>query len=488
MIRRLRSLLSLVLVGLSLLLLAAPARAADEGAGEGPSYVLERIAVRGNAKTLREVIVREVRIRPGEPFSADDPRLERARYRLLTSGLFHEVEFSLERGSRRGLAVLVIEVKERNTIVVQDIVIGFSEITPYVSADVAERSVMGSGVQVSAAAVVAKDQWGYRVRFADYRFLNSDFSLNLEGIYAHARDYFGHDKICFENSCNGALEGATPNYADYATMRYDRAGVRLGTGYTMLGYNHFYVDYRIEEISADVPSSGSHVSFGRRQPIVFGHLLPGHSALSSIILGILRDTRDSLVLSSSGHRTAFEVELSNEVIGSGYDFSKFTLAHDTYFALGRGHSIKLSLFLGLIMGEAPFFNQFFVGDFSAFVPSRVLEMNFSHLQPNLLDTAIVEMRYEDMAFSLGVEYAIPFYRGQRIVYGVNGFIGLGAFALASADYLRSDPKGYKNGEVVPVDLTADIGIRIDTEVGRFTISLANLFRLIPVIGREAAKP
>ncbi len=68
--------------------------------------------ISGNAKTLRQVIIREVQVKPGEVFSAGDPRLEHARYRLLALGLFHKVEFSLKRGSRRGWAILQIAVKE----------------------------------------------------------------------------------------------------------------------------------------------------------------------------------------------------------------------------------------------------------------------------------------------------------------------------------------------------------------------------------------
>ncbi|MCP4680281.1 MAG: BamA/TamA family outer membrane protein, partial [Deltaproteobacteria bacterium] len=270
-------------------------------------------------------------------------------------------------------------------------------------------------------------------------------------------------------------------------MKYNRAGLRFGTGYNLLGDNFISIDYRFEVLEADVPAAGSHVSFGERQPIVFGHLLPGHSILSSLIFGVVRDTRDSFYLASEGSRTAFAVELATEIIGSNYDFSKFTLAHDVYFPFGRGHSIKLALFGGLIMGDAPFFDQFFVGDFSSFVPSRVLEMNFSHLQPNLLETSIAEMRYEDLSISIGIQYSLPFYRGHRFFYGVNGFIGLGMFFLSSREYMKMDPKGYEGYQVVPMDLTANLGIKVDTEVGLFVFSLANLFRLIPSVGEAAAE-
>jgi hypothetical protein len=376
--------------------------------------------------------------------------------------------------------ILVVSVKERNTIVIRDFVIGLSEITPYGSLGVADRSFLGSGVRAGASAVVSKEQWGYRLELADDHFLNSDFGIHVQGLFVHARDFFGHSNIQVSTS-----EGEESK--PYAVMYYDRAGITLGGGYNLLRDYFFSVDYRLEAIRADVPAAGSHYSFGERRPIEFGHLLPGPSTVSSLILGISRDTRNHPLLPSEGAFTDLSVELATEVFGSDYEFSKLSLAHDTYFPLGRGHSIRVGVFAGLIMGEAPFFDQFFVGDFSAFIPSRVLGLNFAHLHPNLLGTSVQEMRYEDLAGSINVEYSIPFYRGHGFFYGINGFVGVGLFAIASGDDLRTDPQGYQGYEVVPMDLTADIGIKVDTSIGIVVLSLGNLFRLIPYVGDEAAE-
>jgi outer membrane protein assembly factor BamA len=454
---------------------------ADPAEGpSGPRYALEKIVIRGNNKTLRAVILRLVEIEPGAVFPADDPRLEAARYRLLATGWFYDVQLSLKRGDRRGWVVLVIDVKERNTIVIRDFVIGLSEITPYGSLGVADRSFLGSGVRAAASAVVSKEQWGYRLELADDHFLNSDFGIHVQGQFAHARDFFGHSSIRVSTS-----EGEESK--PYAVMYYDRAGIILGSGYNLLVDYFFTLDYRFETIRADVPAAGSHHSFGERRPIEFGHLLPGPSYVSSLILGLSRDTRDHPLLPSEGAFTELAVELSTEVLGSDYEFSKFSLTHDTHFPLGRRHSIRLGLFAGFIMGDAPFFDQFFVGDFSAFIPSRVLGLNFAHLHPSLLDTSVQEMRYEDLAGSINLEYSIPFYRGHGFFYGVNGFVGVGLFAIASREDLRTDPQGYQGYEVVPMDLTADLGIKVDTEIGVLVLSLGNLFRLIPRVGKEAAE-
>lgn len=462
----------------------------SEPSQKGPHYVLEKIVVKGNTKTLRQVIRRYIDLSVGDIFSADDERLQDARYRLLASGFFNDVQLTLARGSQRGQAILNVTVVERNTLVIQDVVLGFSEITPfYGSLDIAQRSLFGTGIEVSGAGVFSVDkQIGYRLRLLDHHFMGSDFSFHVEGVFAKARDFFGKDRVCVEgsNEAEEREDGQSCEANDYqkgvsyAVMNYRRAGGRLGTGYSLVGDLYFSLDYRFEFIAADVPRAGYHRSFGEYRPIEFGHLLFGHSALSSILFGIVRDTRDSITLPSKGQRTAFEVELSSGALGSDYDFAKFTLSHDVHFRLGRRHSLKLGLFAGFITGSSPFFNQFFVGDFSAFVPSRVLEMNFTHLQPNLLKkTMIGEMRYEDIAASINLEYSLPFYRGNGVVCGVNGFASLGIYFLTSKELLKYKPKGYSGAQLIPMDLTADIGIKVDTQIGMFVVSLANLLLLIP---------
>ena len=464
-----------------------------------PRYMLERIDIHGNRKTLRQVILRYIDLSPGEYFNASDPRIPQARYRLLASGLFHDVQLSLSKGSTRGRVILMVTVSERNTIVVQDVVFGFSDISKfYGSFDVAERSFLGTNIKLSAAGVFSADgQWGYRLRLQDDHFLNTPFGFRVEGLFADARDFFGADNVCVEASneaeaesggCAGSDEfGALyQKKVKYAVLNYKRAGVRIGTGYSFLKDNYFTVDYRAEVISADVPKAGYHLSFGEYRPIEFGHLLWGNSFLSTLILGLSRDTRDNPVLTTEGARTAFEVELSSELIGSDYEFAKFTLSHNMYFPVFKRHAVGIGLFGGLIMGDSPFYNQFFVGDFSSFIPSRLLEVNFSQLQSNLLGKTIMrEMRYEDIAAAVNVEYVLPFYRGHGVVYGVNGFVSVGLFFLASKEHLKVDPPGYSGAQLVPVDLTANIGIKVDTRVGLFGVSLANLLRLIP--GQGAAE-
>ena len=75
-----------------------PVTEAEPGAGTeaaarsaSPSYVLERIDIRGNT-TSASAIRHFVPIEPGEPFEVDDPSIERIRFRLMGTGWFEDVK------------------------------------------------------------------------------------------------------------------------------------------------------------------------------------------------------------------------------------------------------------------------------------------------------------------------------------------------------------------------------------------------------------
>ena len=87
-------------------------------------YVLEGIELRGNVRTAGRVILRYVKFRAGDLLDVANPEVELTRYRLLGTGFFSKVDLSLRKGSRRGAAVLVVEVVERNTLIVENLSAG----------------------------------------------------------------------------------------------------------------------------------------------------------------------------------------------------------------------------------------------------------------------------------------------------------------------------------------------------------------------------
>src|SRR5882724_13091190 len=64
-------------------------------------YTLEGVEVRGNTRTRAHVVLRYVPFKQGDVFDVDDPEVELSRYRLLGTGFFRDVQFSLRKGSSR---------------------------------------------------------------------------------------------------------------------------------------------------------------------------------------------------------------------------------------------------------------------------------------------------------------------------------------------------------------------------------------------------
>jgi hypothetical protein len=149
--------------------------------------------------------------------------------------------------------------------------------------------------------------------------------------------------------------------------------------------------------------------------------------------------------------------------------------------------LRLELFGGAIAGNAPFFEQYYVGDFSDFLPDRVLGVNFDRRPPkNFLGTEIVEVRYGKYAFKLGTEYRIPLYRGHHSVYGIDLFGSLGVYGVAGDRDLTSPPRAYSGLATIPIDVTANAGFRMDTSAGGFVFAFSNILGFLPVRGEEPA--
>jgi outer membrane protein insertion porin family len=123
-------------------------------------YALEGIELRGNVRTAARVVLRYVRFRAGDLLDVDDPEVELTRYRLLGTGFFASVQLSLRKGSRRGAAILVIDVVERNTFIVQNLWAGIAAdedtagnarpLSAYLGLQVAETNLAGLGMTLGA--------------------------------------------------------------------------------------------------------------------------------------------------------------------------------------------------------------------------------------------------------------------------------------------------------------------------------------------------
>lgn len=454
-------------------------------------YTLEAIEVHGNVRTLSRVVLRYVPFRPGDVFDVDDPEVELTRYRLLGTGFFKDVQFSLRKGSRRGLVVLAIEVVERNTIIVNDVWLGVSAdadteghvrpLTAYGGFDVAETNLFGTGITLGSALGLGQDQLALRLRFFDPAFFGRGFMTSGTLLFNDARDFFGNAGVLYADP-----EQASPP-PEYAVVRYQRLGGSLGVGKDLSVAAQAWLYYRFEAIDASYPLAASHRRGSRVEPIDFA-VIRGRSVLSALRATLQLDTRDHPFLPTRGWFATATSEIAVAPLGSDYDYQRLELAASHWWRLPwKSHVLRLELFAGAITGFAPFFEQYYVGDFSDFLPVRFLGVNHDRRPPpNFLGTQIVEVRYGTYAAKLNLEYRVPLYRGERSVFGIDFFTSAGAYAVASAREFQSPPPDYSGLALLPVDLTANLGFRVDTKAGGFVFAFSNILGFVPVRGEGPA--
>ena len=446
-------------------------------------YVLDAIQVSGNVRTQRRVILALLPFRPGDRLDVQDTRLRNARFRLLGTGFFHDVSLSLRRGRARGRAVLVVTVRERSTVRVNDVWLGVSAdaevdgrarpLTAYGGLDVAETNLLGTGISLGGAAAVADRQLALRTRVLDPALLGSSFAVYGELLYAAARDFFGQRDVQL-----AAPSGSIP--VDYAVVSYKRFGGVLGAGHELGSpRSRLFAELHLESLAADLPRGATHVRGGQVVPLSYG-LEPGASVYSSLRASYVYDARDRPMLATRGARIGVSAEGSPKLI-SDYAFAKLQARAEYNFPVWGEHVLRLEAFAGAIVGDAPLFLRYYIGDFSDLLPDRVLELNVDRRPaPNVFGTAIREVRYGVYAGRVQAEYRVPLFRGRRSVYGVDAFASLGLYAVADRQDVTRPAAGYRGLAKVPADMTFNLGMRADTALGAMTLGISTLIGFLPL--------
>ena len=458
---------------------------ADAESQEHLRYTLERIEVRGNTRTLARVILRYLKFKPGDIIDVDDPELTLTRYRVLGTGFFRDVQFALRKGSRRGQVVLVVEVTERNTIVLNDFGMGLSldadnngnkRLNAYGGADIAETNVAGSGITLGAAAAVALEQTAIRVRFLLPSFLGSSWMVSGTILHNKARDFFGTTSHVDWITNSGASELNASN----AVVNYTRFGGNLAFGRDLSTSTQFWLSYRLETIDAKLPISASEDRGQGVVPITID-LRRDRSVLSTVRATFQLDTRDHPFLPTRGWYATAGAELALQPFGSDYGYNRFDVAASYWWQVrGLSHVLRLQMFAGAETGDVPFFEQYYYGDFTDFRAPRMFGLNFERRPPpNVFGTIIKDQRYGQYAAKLGLEYRIPLFRGSRSIYGIDLFLSAGLWGLINRRDLEKVPLQYTGLSRFPIDLTGNFGFRMDTSAGGITFAFSNILGFMP---------
>jgi outer membrane protein insertion porin family len=445
----------------------SPDDAAFPDANFGPLYVIEEVRVTGNRKTKTSLIVGELAVlglAPGASVDASDARVETARYRLLSLGYFLDVHLSVTRGSKRGAVVLVVEVEERGTLVINELFPATSEATLFWGgADLSETNFLGRGINLGAGFVLstkpvvpdAHAGLGLRLHVGVPPLGGPNgVGLSVTGLYNDGSEFY---------RTSGADDDPDPGR--FVATRVRRAGGVLTAG-KMFPHNlHATASFRGEAVSATLPPLHKQTLPDGTQPTIDFMIQGGMSRVGTVGAGLDYDTRSDPVLPRSGMRLALSVEAGTSLLGSSYDYVKAVFDSSFYVKMPHG-ALGFHLFAGALSGDAPYFDRFFVGDLDLLLPRRALGINFStQPAPSFLGSSIAGQRYDNYAGRLLIEYAIPIWRHRGLVYGGDAFVAAGLLGMADDEDMLTS---------LPIGLTGDLGLRLDTYVGVFTVSIANV--------------
>jgi outer membrane protein insertion porin family len=415
-------------------------KAAEEGADFGPLVTVEDILVRGNSWTAERLIRRALLVREGDTLRAGDPRFRVSRFRVLALGYFSDVALRLERGSARGNVVIIVDVLERGTFTISRIFLGNSEATPvWLGLDVGDANFFGSGIAVSGAVVWAdaaeiggaEAQLATRLRLADPSLFGTPFGLHATFLYNDASEPV---------RVTGDVDDGAPE--NFTAVRYERIGGIAGASWDFTRRLRLTADARVERVRfEDIPAL----------------------TLTTLTVAADHDTRADPVLTYGGTRATLVVE--GGAPPGDYEYVRFLARVSRWISVRDGHVVSGHLTGGWIVGDAPHFEQFYVGDWNRLITPRALDLVVStRPSRNFLGTDINESPYSDMAASIDVEYAYRLFRKKKLIYGGDLFVGAGVFGFG----------------LDAVDLTFDLGLRLDTEIGVFELSLGNGVGRIPL--------
>ncbi|MCB2082279.1 MAG: outer membrane protein assembly factor BamA [Rickettsiales bacterium] len=299
---------------------------------EGPRVYVEEINIKGNVRTLDEVVRREFRLEEGDPYNAD--QLRRSRQRINNLDFFQKVDIATRQGSAPDRVIIDVDVEEKSTgeltfgagFSTSDGALGDISLT--------ERNLLGKGQFLKLNLTISTIRQEIDLSFTEPYFMGKNVAV-------------GFDVFSTKQNNNSSL----------SRRSYDLESIGGGVhaSYPLTEHLTHTVSYslRSDDIT-DVDSTAS--LFVRKQA--------GKSATSMVGHNLIYDKRDSSVDPTSGHY----LRLNQDVAGLGGDVNFFRneiLGSYYYPVFSKDWVLRLSGRGGHILGlngdDVPINHRFFVG-------------------------------------------------------------------------------------------------------------------------------
>ena len=315
--------------------------------------IIEDFRVKGNTKTKDKVILRELKLKKGEPFNSKLAR--RSMQRIFNLGFFEDVNIKLNPGQFPNTVSVEVTVVEQSTGNF-GIGAGYSSADGFIGmVSIGDKNFRGTGDSINARWEFGADSetdrnfeidyvkpWidnkETKASFTFYRMTNEyiDYDRNADEIARYYKKRTGEEIGFSRVTDNEFITNSVllKNRDDKYVKRVD-------------GYNtHQYYEGVDDGVSygSDVAAERQKKNFGTTRSVTFGRVL---------------DTRDNVYEPKGGKRNAYSVEIAN--FGGDFHFQKYQADYRYYYRSGKNNVWAFNWTAGYANGDMPLSQRFAVG-------------------------------------------------------------------------------------------------------------------------------
>ena len=315
--------------------------------------IVEDFKVKGNVKTKDKVILREIRLKKGEPFNSTLAR--RSMNRIQNLGFFEDVNMKLNPGREPNAVEMEVNVAEMNTGTF-GIGAGYSDADGFIGMiSLGDKNFKGTGDSIMV-------RWEFGG--AD----NRNYELTYHKPWLDKR----------ETSLNLTLYNFTNEYADYdrngdEIARYDkkRVGQEITLGRPQGEFVRHYITLKHRDDKYDEAVDGYSTqyyepSYDAEYEKIFHKKTTAKErrdqnfgSTNSITYSRVYDSRDNIYDPHAGKRNSYTFEWAG--MGGDFKFEKLSVDYRYYLPLNRNRVLAFDLAAGYAWGDMPLSQRFAVG-------------------------------------------------------------------------------------------------------------------------------
>lgn len=299
---------------------------------EGRRYSFGKTIIRGNRDTSSRVIKRDLSYREGDPFNPGS--LLETRQRLYRLGLFNEIETEPVREDSAQDVLITVKEAPAGAF---EFGIGYGEYERYRGfIDLNYRNLFGMNRQISLRTEASSLERRFIINYYDPRLFDSMTSLRIVPLYEERKE---------KNIDTGEIL--------YRLRRYsEKTGIETPVSKNLKF--ELYHEFSLVK------------TYDVKPEIVLPREDTGTLSISSLVPGLVYDTRDNPFDPRKGILTGGRLKIASGFVGSEVEFLKITGDASTYIPLSKRFVLAMGLKAGAQWpmgrtGEIPVVERFFLG-------------------------------------------------------------------------------------------------------------------------------